>query len=805
MKFNEAEKERMGSRSISPYCVGLVCLLFCSPLYAQQHQIDSLRRLLSQGKTEDTTRVNLLVSLGAILSESGRADTASILLARAGELAGRLQYARGQALTDIWMGQVQCFLHNEDDGLKRLHRGIETARSLEVKSPFTAGLFILGRTYKQLQRNDESEAAFAEALQSARASRDSLHQMRILSDLGGLLHRLGKMEKAADCFFASLTIAGRLNRPNSKAVALMNLANTIPDPRKSIVYLKEAQAIFVETRDSVNIATCCVNLGARHQELGERLPAIRLYEEALLISDRLHRENVILFCLYNLAVSYHDVFNDSLSTVYGKRHLALAEKLQNKSEMAASHMHLGAVAASKKDFPLAVEHLGAGLRVAKKINEWPTMQDAYQLLMMVYEDMNEPAKALSALKEFDALEDSVNAIEKQKHINELMVLHETEKKQQRILMLENERKLQAVELMKRHLEALTHHQQMDLLLHKSEIQALKFARTSDELIAERKETSRRKEELRWVQKEQAMQASLLTREKSIRTLIIAGFLAVLIISALVYRRLRDKKYAEQLRAEAAEHKAHAAEYQARAVEAQSLALIAETERREKEAQKMFSQTLIQSQESERKRIAGDLHDGIGQELLVIKNSALLAMQNEGLDAKTRQYIEHIAATTSEALTDVRQMSRELRPFQLDRFGLTETLTSMIGKIRETTTIAFSTGIENIDGLFDKEKEINVYRLVQEGVNNILKHSAASEAAVRIARQDGSVQVTVVDNGKGFGKEQPFTASTAGFGIHGMMERVSIMGGTISIASNENTGAVVTIVLPVESSPIGDKS
>ena len=126
----------------------------------------------------------------------------------------------------------------------------------------------------------------------------------------------------------------------------------------------------------------------------------------------------------------------------------------------------------------------------------------------------------------------------------------------------------------------------------------------------------------------------------------------------------------------------------------------------------FSRRLIASQENERQRIAGELHDGLGQNLLVIKNLAALGVRSAQNDpAKSEQFtaISHLA---SQAVGEVRQIAHALRPFELDRLGLTKALTWMVKPVAESSNIRFRVEIDEVDGLFPPEFEINLYRVVQ---------------------------------------------------------------------------------------------
>jgi signal transduction histidine kinase/ligand-binding sensor domain-containing protein len=215
------------------------------------------------------------------------------------------------------------------------------------------------------------------------------------------------------------------------------------------------------------------------------------------------------------------------------------------------------------------------------------------------------------------------------------------------------------------------------------------------------------------------------------------------------------------------------------------------------AQEAFSRQLIESQERERQRIAAELHDSLGQTMLIIKNRTILALKALADRASAQEQLDEISASASDALEEVRTISYNLRPYPLDRFGLTKTLQAMCAQAARTSGIQFSTELECIDGLFAKQDEINIYRAVQEAVNNIIKHSEAAEAGCVVQRREGAVELKIQDKGRGFAKVEPDgEPSRGGFGLIGMAERVRMLGGRCTVDSSPGQGTTVTINLSV---------
>jgi len=213
------------------------------------------------------------------------------------------------------------------------------------------------------------------------------------------------------------------------------------------------------------------------------------------------------------------------------------------------------------------------------------------------------------------------------------------------------------------------------------------------------------------------------------------------------------------------------------------------------AELAFSRRLIDSQEQERKRFAAEMHDGLGQSLVIIKNRARLSLKQADKKEAMLDHLENISATASHAIEEAKEIAFNLRPHLLDRLGLTKTIESMLGKVFSSSGIEFETEIDMIDGVLEKDSEILLYRIVQECANNIVKHSQAEKASLRIERDEKNLTVKISDNGRGF---DPATngndLSKRSFGLVGIAERTRLLGGKLNIESKPGEGTNVSIII-----------
>lgn len=200
-------------------------------------------------------------------------------------------------------------------------------------------------------------------------------------------------------------------------------------------------------------------------------------------------------------------------------------------------------------------------------------------------------------------------------------------------------------------------------------------------------------------------------------------------------------------------------------------------------QEKFSQELLISQEGERRRISKDLHDGIGQQLLVIKNK----LMSSG-DADTKKMVDH-------TIEEVRAISRDLHPFQLQELGITKAIEYTINQIDENTTLFISAEIDNIDDIFSKEDEVNIYRIIQESLSNILKHANAEAGKVSIKKFANNVLISIRDNGVGFDFAEKYQ-DVKSLGLKTLLERTKFLKGQMKVTSKKDTGTVLEFQFPL---------
>jgi signal transduction histidine kinase len=210
----------------------------------------------------------------------------------------------------------------------------------------------------------------------------------------------------------------------------------------------------------------------------------------------------------------------------------------------------------------------------------------------------------------------------------------------------------------------------------------------------------------------------------------------------------------------------------------------------------LARSVFRVQEDERRRIARELHDGIGQNLTALKHQMAMARATLPADAPALAALDAGLALCAQTLEDTRQLSRLLRPQVLDDLGLEAALHWLVRSVA-------GPGLQvelRVDPLppLGADLETLLFRVAQEGLGNIVRHARAGDAMLRVARRGGLLQLTIWDNGVGFEPARALEKGSAGLaaGLSGMRERLRLHGGELQLESGGDTGTWLRASVPL---------
>lgn len=214
--------------------------------------------------------------------------------------------------------------------------------------------------------------------------------------------------------------------------------------------------------------------------------------------------------------------------------------------------------------------------------------------------------------------------------------------------------------------------------------------------------------------------------------------------------------------------------------------------------KSFSEHLQLSIEEERKRIAKELHDGIGQNLSLAK--FILQLLSSKLESETlNAELTEAKSLLEKSITELKDISYNLKPRILDEIGLEPGLISLCNKVSAVSSIKGHVQFEELNAKLDNMQETALFRITQEALNNITRHSGANEFSLRVIQDDGNVRLIISDDGTGFDLEDIQLKSNKSMGLTSMKERAESLGGHFEIETSPGEGTFIAVEIPARKS------
>ena len=225
---------------------------------------------------------------------------------------------------------------------------------------------------------------------------------------------------------------------------------------------------------------------------------------------------------------------------------------------------------------------------------------------------------------------------------------------------------------------------------------------------------------------------------------------------------------------------------------------AEQLRRMQENLRFYLHQVTKAQEEERKRISHELHDETIQALVALSRQVdTIASGDKGLPEEYRHQLEEIWQQTNDIIKEVRRLSQDLRPAALDSLGLLPALEWLASEATSYSGIETKVKVRGEQRRLPEEMELVLFRITQEALRNVWRHSQASKAEIKVEFEPGITRITVSDNGKGFSLPDKIDglARDGKLGLAGMKERAQLIGGTLTVQSSPGKGTSITIESP----------
>jgi two-component system NarL family sensor kinase len=581
------------------------------------------------------------------------------------------------------------------------------------------------------------------------------------------LSRMGKYDQAMQTCLAALKLYQELGNKESQAGCLGDIGNILIRSNKSadaIRYLKEAIQTADELKDEALKVNFYNSLAVAYLETKQDQLAKETYKKALPLAEKHNRVNNQISILMNLGDLVWQMSRDGKeSSGYYLKAEKLALNFGDQPKLGAIYQNLGNIYSAAGDNKTAMEYGIKARDIAVKMKDVEVQERVYNSLAIYSSKAGSYKEAYDAGVQRDSLYRIMFDAKATENMNELQTKYETEKKQSQINLLDKQNQIQSLQLSQKNL--LLGNNELELQRNKLQInnQDLNIRQQKSLLDREQLEAKTRKQQIQLLDAENKLQR-LQLMERNIIIGIVLGLLVLLaFIASLIYNRykLRQESKLQEERIAQQEHAASA---------------------------------VIHAEENERNRIAGELHDGLGQLFSAVKmNLSGISEHLNFKDEQSRDVFFKTMDMVDESCKEVRVISHQMAPNVLLKSGLAAAIRDFISKI-DARRLKINLETFGLQDRLNQNTEAVLYRVVQESVNNVIKHSGASSLDIQLTKDEDGINAMIEDNGKGFNAQE--AESFAGMGLKNIQSRVNYLKGTVDFSSEPGKGTLVAIHIPL---------
>ena len=569
--------------------------------------------------------------------------------------------------------------------------------------------------------------------------------IKYISNITYVLNLQGKLDSSLRLNLYSVELAQRINDRKRLAFGLSNVGASYLEMEQyenAANYFLQAIKILEELGLKQYLGVLYNNLAILYDKMMQYDKAIHYSEKAIAISRSLNDSTNLSISLNTISLPLINSNNPAKAVPYLKESLEICRLINNIYLREACLISLGTVYKMTEQSEKHLANATEALQLAKELEDKDGIAVAYALLSSYY---------LGKLQLEKAKENALLSLQVARNSGQ-----PANEKTALLLLADISLALHKVEDFK------NYRRQQDsveaVLLNRQ------ITRNTQELEA-KYETEKKNSQITALEKDKRIQTLSIRQKNTLNYLLIGVAAIILIISLLVYRTYRQRQLLQQNKIQELEN----------------------------EKQLLATEAVLKGQESERARLARDLHDGLGGMLSGIKHSLNTMKGNMIMTENNVQSFERSIDMLDSSIREMRRVAHNLMPESLVKFGLDPALKDFCNDINSIGALKITYQSFGLEGkVIEQTISITIYRIVQELVNNIMKHAQARQAIVQVTTDAKQISITVEDDGKGFDPQK--LDNGRGIGWINIRSRVDYLKGKIDTRSRSGEGTSVHIEL-----------
>ena len=754
-------------------------LLLTSNLLFAQKTVDSLRRVIATAP-QDTNYVKALIRLSNYYCNRNQ-DSSLFFGNQVFSLPAELQKPPVQIKTYIILAFANYMKGDYKGSINTYQKMYEVAEKAGDKNNMGNAIGNQGNVYIEMGEYNTAISKFFEAKNIYELIKDDDGIARNYNNIGFVYKDRGDYEKAIANFLLALKYYEKAKAQNEVSMAYNNIAVIYGKEKnysKAIEYSTNALEIQSKIKNEGLTAIIYNTIANVYAEMKAYQKALDNYKAASKIYEAQNDKRQIAVMSSNLGKMYELKKQFDSSKYYYQIAIDINRKIGNNRNLASSLIGAAFSQIAMNKLKEAENNLDSAEIVIKTTSKKDDLQSFLFVKSSYYETEGNDKLALNFYKKYTDLKDTIFNEENTKTIADLSIKYETEKKRLQIDLLnkdntlkDNKIKLQRLALTQRAYDLAR--QQLALTTASLTISTneLQIKSQSELLLQKKIDSANAAQRLLTLNRQARIQQLEIEKQRLLNTRKNTIIVVILLVTALLcllgysyYRRYKLKQ--------AAKLQAYVAEQQ-----------------------QMAAESILAAEENERKRIAGDLHDGLGQMMSAAKMNLSVIESEMNFDSTEQQSaFEKVIKLIDDSIKEVRTVSHTMMPNALLKAGLASAIAEFIKQI-DKRVLRIQLHTEGLNERIDQNTESILYRVVQECVNNVIKHSGATQLDIALIKSDNKIEATIEDNGKGFDTKTLFS----GIGLKNIQSRIQFLKGEIEWSSQPGEGTLVAFHVPITKS------